>query len=293
MKKRLFIALLMGAIPTLIFIIASLWGGEEWEWGTARAVFFLCILPFAISGFIGATMLENTRPTRQIEQKSKSKERIGEKNNLQETTNHHKESAEPIGEKRNLHENADHQQESGLSRSIIGGILGGIVFIIVCYILFLIWYQVVFVAGGRPIPTPWPTNSVSNEAIHADVPSTAVVGENIRINARFTNLGKVSVESITVQISQDYFKGFALESSIPQYNETHPYEGFEKFQSFVFNVSIPPGETYNIEFNGRAILKGNYLVSISICARGDSDCAGFSLRTKSNKLRGITGVTSF
>ena len=152
------------------------------------------------------------------------------------------------------------------------------------FVLFLIWYQVVFVEGSRPLPTqigatPMPSHSVSWEAVDADAPSTAVVGENLRINARFTNLGKVTVESITVQVSQDYFRGFALESSAPQYNETHQYEGFMgTLQSFVFNVSIDPGETYKIEFNGKAISTGNYSVTIRICVGGDWDCAGIALR---------------
>ena len=163
---------------------------------------------------------------------------------------------------------------------------GFLLFIIVCCILLLISYQVVFVAGERPIPTPigatpWPTHSPSLETIEAQVPSTAVVGENIQISAQITNLERISVESITVQISQDYFKGFALENSVPQYDETHSYEGFKQtLESFVFNISIPPGETFNVEFNGKAILKGMHRVSIYICVDGDRDCAGIALRTE-------------
>ena len=171
-------------------------------------------------------------------------------------------------------------------RSVISQVLKGLLYLILggC-ILFLIMYQIVFVEGSKPLPTPigatpMPPRSVSWEAVDADAPSTAVVGENIRINARFTNLGNFTVKSITVQISHDYFRGFALESSTPQYIETHQYEGFkETLQSFVFNVSIPPGETYKIEFNGKAILTGSYSVSIFICVGGDWDCAGISLGT--------------
>jgi hypothetical protein len=263
MRKRLFIGALMGAIPAVLLIIL-IFGRESWEVRTAWVVFMLCILPASIAGLLGAAWSENKRQASNNEINSKVKE--------------------PIGENKNLQENANDQKDSEIGESVKGGIIGGIVFIVVCFILFLMWYQVVIVAGGRPIPTPigatpMPPRTVSWEAVDADAPSTVVVGENMRINARFTNLGKISVESITVQISQDYFEGFVLESSTPQYNETHQYKGFmETLQSFVFNISVPPGETYTIEFNGKAILKGNYHVSIFICAGGDWDCAGTDLR---------------
>ena len=148
MRKRLFIAALMGVIPALVFTIASFSSGEDWEWGTARAVFFLCILPFAISGFIGATVYERAQQNRPFEQISTSEKRIEETPNLPQTADDQNEPGQRLGEKNNLPEATNRQAESRLSGSITGAVLGGIVFVVVVFIACLIIYYVLGCQNG-------------------------------------------------------------------------------------------------------------------------------------------------
>ncbi|MCI0553618.1 MAG: hypothetical protein L0287_21945 [Anaerolineae bacterium] len=162
---------------------------------------------------------------------------------------------------------------SGGNKTILW-IAGGCLAVLVCALAI-----VIFGFGGLA----WlGSQTAENVTVQLDIPTEAQTGDTLEFSITITNISGQTAELISIDFSMNYLGGIVIENSSPPYARTDQFDalgGGETFQSFYFNRSIAPDETFTITFNGKATFSGDYTGSVDVCIDSEFNCTRNITRT--------------
>lgn len=115
--------------------------------------------------------------------------------------------------------------------------------------------------------------------VNINAPSTVEQGGTFVIAVEITNISGKTIQLNSVDISKNLLHGFIIGAVEPAYIETYEYGGLnEEYQTFAFNIAIPPGESLTVHFESEAVLPGDFSGEIDVCVNTAYNCHRSALR---------------
>jgi hypothetical protein len=104
-------------------------------------------------------------------------------------------------------------------------------------------------------------------AVQVDEPRRAVVGEPFALRVAISNPGSQTVNFSDLDIPDDFFDHFQIESLSPAASSDSPVRGFGT-HTYYFETDVQPGATEHVELMLQPINAGSHLVQFDVCSSG-------------------------
>jgi len=115
-----------------------------------------------------------------------------------------------------------------------------------------------------------------------DFPSEIQNGDGFEFTISIANVSARTVKVESIDFSMNYLDGILIEDTKPPTTNIDQYDalgGGETFQSFYFNESIAPNETFIVIFYAKAIRAGDYNGTVDVCINLFFNCQNNVART--------------
>lgn len=124
----------------------------------------------------------------------------------------------------------------------------------------------------------WLAHDPEGVRVAVEAPLEVRAGERFTLVARVANAGSEPRRLVSIDVSESYLRGLAVESTAPPFT-TAGHVPIDDTMTYALGIEVPPGQSREVEFRMFAAHAGDFAGELDFCIDSEVRCVSFPART--------------